>query len=231
LWKPNLVLLSFITPNLYRAMTASGFLLFGEGEWPFMRPRFVLIQGGKLNIVNQPLPKAEAIFMLPSIDDVPFIEYDRNYKRTEWDRPRWRYLHRSYLLRFLTSLYPLHEKDRPFVSFVSNADMLALNQSLLTSFVDAVRKDGAIPLLVYLPSKGDYKNRQARIPEGLQILIDAKLEHVDLTSCVERVSEPDRFTPIGGGIGGGHYTPQANAAVASCLGQTVRDRLALASSK
>ena len=75
----------------------------------------------------------------------------------------------------------------------------AINQRLLNSFVDAAHKDGATPLLIYLPGgKGDFENPPAGIPEGLQILQNAKLEHVDLTFCVERVSEPDRFMPPGG---------------------------------
>ena len=122
------------------------------------KPRFVLDQGGTLNIVNQPLPKAEDIFMLPSIHDVPFIEYDQKYKRADWDRPQWRDVHRSYFLRFLTSIYPFSEKDRPFVS---DADMRAVNSSLLHAFVDAVHKDGATPLLVYLPNKRDFKKKSA----------------------------------------------------------------------
>lgn len=229
LWKPNLVILSFIYHDFVRAMSPSGFLLFDESEFPFMKPRFVLDQGGKLNIVNQPLPKVEDIFMLPFIHNVPFIEYDRAYKRTEWDRPRWWHVHRSYLLRFLTSIYPLSETDRPFIS---DADMNAINQSLLSSFVDAVHNDGAMPMLIYLPSGRFNENPPARIPEGLQILQNANLEYIDLTSCVaERVSEPDRFMPLGAAGQGGHYTPQANAAVAACLAPTVQDRLGLTTAK
>lgn len=82
-------------------------------------------------------------------------------------------------------------------------------------------KDGAASLLVYLPTKVDYGTPPTLISGGLQILKNAKQEHVDLRSCVERVSEPDRFVPRVG-IGGGHYTPQANAAVAACFGPTVR---------
>jgi hypothetical protein len=229
-WKPSLVILSFINHDLVRAMSSTGFLLFDEGDFPFMKPRFVLNQGGKPNITNQPLPKAEDIFMLPYIHDVPFIEYDRAYRRTEWDRPRWWYVHRSYFLRVLTSIYSLNETDRPFVS---DADMHAINQSLLNAFVDAVHKDGATPLLIYLPGgKGDFKNPPVGIPEGLQILQNAKLEHVDLRSCLaEHVSEPDRFMPPGVAQQGGHYTPQTNAAVAQCLGPIVQDRLGLATAE
>ena len=80
--------------------------------FPFVKPRFVLDQGGTLNIVNQPLPKAEDVFMRPSIHYVPFIEYDEKYNRTDWDRPQWWYVHRSYFLRLLISLYRFSDKDR-----------------------------------------------------------------------------------------------------------------------
>lgn len=220
-WKPNLVILSFIDPDLDRTMSAYGFLIVEERAFPFMKPRFVLDQGGTLNIVNQPLPKAEDIFMLPSIHDVPFIEYDRKYNRTDWGRPQWRDVHRSYFLRFLTSIYRFSETDRPFVS---DADRHAVNSSLLHAFVDAVQKDGATPLLVYLPNKRDFKKKSPWMAEGLQILQHAQLEHVDLTSCLKRDSEPNHFIRMSGGHGG-HYTPRANAAVAACLGPIVRDRL------
>ena len=226
-WKPNLVILSFIDPDLHRTMSSYGFLIVDQSAFPFMKPRFVLDQGGTLNIVNQPLPKAEDIFMLPSIHDVPFIEYDQKYNRTDWDRPQWWYVHRSYFLRFLTSIYPFSEKDRPFVS---DADMHAVNSSLLNAFVDAVHKDGATPLLVYLPNKRDFKKKSPWIPEGLQILQHAQLEHVDLTSCLKRDSEPNHFIPKGEAHGG-HYTLQANAAVAACLGPIVQDRLGRATAE
>ena len=226
-WKPNLVILSFIDPDLHRTMSSYGFLIVDQSAFPFMKPRFVLDQGGTLNIVNQPLPKAEDIFMLPSIHDVPFIEYDQKYKRTDWDRPQWWYVHRSYFLRFLISIYPFSEKDRPFVS---DADLHSVNSSLLNAFVDAVRMDGATPLLVYLPNKRDFKKKSPWIPEGLKILQNAHLEHVDLTSCLKRDSEPNHFIAKGEAHGG-HYTPQANAAVAACLGPIVQDRLGRATAE
>jgi hypothetical protein len=226
-WKPNLVILSFIDPDLDRTMSAYGFLVVDQVPFPLMKPRFVLDQGGMLNIVNQPLPKAEDIFMLPSIHNVPFIEYDQKYKRTDWDRPQWRAVYRSYFLRFLISIYRFSEKDRPFVS---DADMRALNSSLLKAFVEAVHKDGATPLLVYLPNKRDFKKKPPWKSEGLQILQNAQLEHVDLTSCLKRDSEPNHFIPKGKPHLG-HYTLQANATVAACLGPIVRDRLGLATAE
>jgi hypothetical protein len=221
-WKPNLVILSFIDPDLERAMSSYGFLYIEEGN-SLPKPRFVLDQGGTLTIVNQPLPKAEDIFMLPSIHDAPFIEYDKKYNPTDWDRPQWSYVRRSYFLRLLISLYRFSDKDRPFVS---EADMHALNSRLLNAFVDTVHKDGATPLIVYLPNKRDFKKQSPWTADGLQILQHAHLEHVDLTSCLKRDPEPNHFIPKGK-IAAGHYTSQANATVAACLGPIVRDRLGL----
>jgi len=225
-WKPNLVILSFIDPDLDRTMSAYSWLFFDQGN-SLPKPRFLLDQGGTLTIVNQPLPKAEDIFMRPSIHDVPFVEYDRKYKRTDWDRPQWSYVHRSYFLRLLISLYRFSDKDRPFVS---EADKHAVNSSLLTAFVDAVHKDGAIPLIVYLPNKRDFKKQPPWKSEGLHILQNAQLEHVDLTSCLKRDSEPNHFIP-NGKPHNGHYTPQANATVAACLGPIVQDRLGRATAE
>ena len=61
-------------------------------DWPFAKPRFVLDQGDKLVIVNRPLLKAEDISLPPYIHDLPFIEYDRAYRPTEWDRSGWWYI-------------------------------------------------------------------------------------------------------------------------------------------
>ena len=225
-WKPTLVILSFINHNLFRAMGSAGFLLFDENEFPFIKPRFVLDREGSLDIVNRPLPRAEDVFKLRYIHDVPFIEYDRAYISAEWDRPMWWFLHRSYLVRCLTSLFPLHEEGRPYVS---DEDMRALNQALLNAFVTAVRQDGATSVLVYLPSdKREITKRPTWIPEGLQILNRANLEHVNLAGCLETVSESDRFVPSGVTGEGGHYTPSANSAIAACLAPTVLERLRLA---
>ena len=222
-WKPTLVILSFIEHDLFRAMSSSGFLLFDENEFPFIKPRFVLDREGRLDIVNRPLPKAEEIFKLGYIHNVPFIEYDRAYISAEWDRPRWWFLHRSFLARFLTSLFPLQTEGR---RYVSDEEMRTLNQALLKAFVAAVRQDGSTPVLVYLPSgQAEITKLPSRIPEGIQILKRANLEHVDLTGCLETVSESDRFVPSGVTGEGGHYAPPANEAIAACLAQPVLDRL------
>jgi hypothetical protein len=225
-WKPNLVILSFIDPDLDRTMSSYAWLFFEEGN-SLPKPRFVLDQGGTLTIVNQPLPKAEDIFRLPYIHDVPFVEYDKKYNRTDWDRPQWSYVHRSYFLRLLISLYRFSDKDRPFVS---EADKHAVNSSILHAFVDAVHKDGAIPLIVYLPNKRDFKKQSPWTADGLQILQHAHLQHVDLTSCLKRDSEPNHFIPKGKPHNG-HYTSQANATVAACLGPIVQDRLGRATAE
>lgn len=220
-WHPDLVILGFINHDVIRTMAIYTFLMFPDGGMPFAKPRFVL-QDGELEILNRPLPSTPQMLAQASIRDLPFIEYDINYRETEWDRPDWRYANHSYVFRLLTSLHPLYEHERPQVS---DRAMEEINRRIYEGFVKVVTKDGGLPVIVYLPTDTDYPIPSWE-PIGLKILREAGIPHHDLRTCVGAAHAPAELFNLP--ERGGHYSPRGNRVVTDCLFQEVqalRDKL------
>ena len=91
--------------------------------------------------------------------------------------------------------------------------MRALGALLFQAFTRDAREHGATPLILYFPSRTFFLPESAR-PASLakEVLDDAHIDYVDMTSCVARVPDADRFTNL-------HYSAATNAAVARCLAQ------------
>ncbi|CAI4030556.1 hypothetical protein DNFV4_00984 [Nitrospira tepida] len=222
-WHPDLVILAFINHDVTRTMAIYSFLTFPDGGMPFAKPRFVL-QNGELEVLNRPLPNLRQMLAKSSIRDLPFIEYDVSYRETEWDRPNWRYFYHSYLFRLLISLYPLHEPERPQVT---DRESARINRKIFEEFVKVVTKDGAVPVIVYLPTEEEVPVPWWE-PIGLKILREAGLPHHDLRKCVEEAHVSELFNPA---EIGGHYSPRGNQVINDCLFQKVQPLSALKSSR
>ncbi len=218
-WKPDVVVLAFVNHDVVRTLSIYSFLLFPGGETPFAKPRFVL-RDNQLVQLNRPLISPDKLFAASSIQELPFIEYDGEYKQTEWDRPVWRPFYHSYLFRLLISIYPLHERDRPVVSPQVLVD---LNTEIFRAFRSAVVESGAESLVVYLPSVDEIPDRLPWVPIGQRILREGQIPHVDIRDCMADRFASDFFMPPGQGQ---HYSPIGNRAAAACLSGSIRPLVA-----
>ncbi len=216
--RPDIAILGLISHDLlrttlvYYAIGFAGATVPGEAK-----PRFTM-KDGHLTLLNTPLLPSEAVYATQSIQNLPYIDYDRAYRPTEWQRHLYEF---SYLLRFAVSwcapcgglLESSHE----------NEETVSLNGTILHSFVRHATAAGTIPIVVFLPSFGEGRGAGGRLSGapliGARILKEAQVDFVDLTDCVERMDERERFTR------GWHYTPQANSTVADCLHDIVVARL------
>jgi hypothetical protein len=95
---------------------------------------------------------------------------------------------------------------------------VALNRAILQAFIGEARAHGSFPVVVYFPSRLDFRAR-ARSPAwqslAQRMLREGNIPHTDLTDCLAGLDPAERFGP-------GHYAPGANAAVAACLRDQVR---------
>ncbi|GKS58907.1 hypothetical protein YTPLAS18_24340 [Nitrospira sp.] len=223
-WKPDLVVLAFVNHDVVRSLSIYSFLLFSGGETPFAKPRFV-VRGGRLEQLNTPLIGPQALFNAPSIRTLPFIEYDGEYRDSEWGRADWKPFYSSYLFRLLLSLYPLHEPERPEISAQA---LREVNTELFRAFQKAVATTGANSLIVYLPSVDEVPERLPWVPIGQAILRDGNIPHVDLRDCMADGYTPDMFMPVGHGQ---HYAPSGNRVVVECLRGSIQDSLKQRSSR
>lgn len=216
-WRPDVVILGLIDHDLYRSMAVYFFVSFPGWDYPFAKPRFVS-RGGELALLNAPLPAPEAIAAARSIGELPFVEHDPGYRAEAW---RWHPLDRSYLHRLLVSKHAELTRDtRP-----SPQEMLALNRDILRAFVREARAQGTAPIVVYFPSDRNFRAlaRDPRWRSLAQTMLDnGDIAYIDTTPCLTPLPPADRFPADGRN----HLTPRANAAVATCLRDGVRDTLA-----
>ncbi|MEO6554858.1 MAG: SGNH/GDSL hydrolase family protein, partial [Nitrospiraceae bacterium] len=206
-WKPKVVIFSFISHDVERTMTVYTPLSYPEWDMPFSKPRFIL-RDGDLTKLNVPPLASEAIFSRGSVSELPFLEFDRGYRQSDW---RQSFFHFSYLARAFMIWFPRWEAVTPDVS---DEALVLVNASILKAFVRSAEQAGAAPVVVYHPKKGF-----AAGSLGKQVLQEAGLAYTDPTSCLLELDPADWFIPHG------HYTPQGNAAVAKCLLNVVRQAL------
>lgn len=217
-WHANIVILAVTFNAEFRTMGVYAFLGWPGSPVPWAKPHFVL-KDKRIELINLPLPSSEKIFSVPSITGLPFIEYDWNYKQTEWDLANWRPFYFSYLFRLITSLYPLSEVPREATSM---AAVRSINREILRSFVREVSSAGSIPIVLYLPREGDYSASPSSDRFMLEILHDTDIEFTDLTPCLGELSASERFLKPGNDR---HHSPQGAIRLAECVSGIVVPRL------
>jgi hypothetical protein len=203
-WHPDVVIFGLISDDMRRSMGVYGFLTFPGAEIPFPKPRLVVRETG-VEALNLPLPSPNSIFFSRTIEELPFVEYDRSFHGPEWVQRPYRSF---YLLRYLLSRNPGWVIPRPMVSDEAQS---ALNAEILQSFLRRAHKEGSIPIVVYFPSIDDFRNGTTE-PAGAarQTLDENNIAYVDMTICVEQIPDDRRFVIL-------HYSPETNSAIARCL--------------
>jgi hypothetical protein len=195
-------------------MTVYTSLNYPSWDMPFSKPRFIL-RDGALQKLNVPPLTPESIFARGSISELPFLEYDRGYRESDW---RHVLFHFSYLIRAFTTWVPRWEAVGPDVS---DDALVSVNASILKTFVQTAERSRTAPVVIYHPKR----ELDARPNSSLarRVLQEAGVGYSEPTSCLLKMDTTDWFIPRG------HYTPQGNAAVVKCLLPIVRQALAKAS--
>lgn len=210
LTRPDVVIFSVISHDLLRDIFIYNFMFAPDFlPLPYARPRPIL-RDGRLTILNNPTPSPMEIFNTADVHKLPYLANDSNYNWIEWERSPWRLLQRSLLFRTLTSLPtgpPAARQDKFF------AELKALEPYVLMSFVEAVRHDGALPILIYFPDEYELNMSTApyRTLPAPTILRKTGLDYVDASACLTPLPSDRRFAAEG------HYSPEANRALAKCL--------------
>jgi len=95
-----------------------------------------------------------------------------------------------------------------------------INSALLLTFARRAAAEGTVPLVIYLPSRGDLEglDRSAK-DKVLAVLQQSRVHYLDMTSCIKDVGLERAFV-----AGRRHYSAEGNAAVAQCLLPAVRSQ-------
>ena len=153
---PRIVIFGFISNDTERSMLVYPFISFPEWNMPFAKSRFI-VRDGELTNINAPARAPEAIFSRASIFELPLLEYHRGYMQSDWER---RFYHRSYLARLFVSWVPRWSIEK---AECTDKALVAVNASILETFVRSATEAGVIPLVIYLPQQGGTREVNLRL--------------------------------------------------------------------
>jgi hypothetical protein len=215
-WYPDVVVLAVISHDLLRSTMVYYQIGFPGAQVPGAKPRFV-VRGNKLVPVNVPLPRPESVFASTDVKDLPFLTYDRFYRSSDWTPHLYGFSHAFRLAQSWTSQWKYAMKQG------FDEETLSINRLLFDTFLRRVKEDGAIPVILFLPSYTEYRDAGGRPAKeqliGLRMLDGANVPYLSALPCLDRMPESEqKFTS------GWHYTPAANRVVAACLRAMLRDQ-------
>lgn len=148
-WKPQIVVIGITSTMIKRNINIYPFLEYPGWSFPFARPRLVM-KDDILTTINHPVPDPVQIFANTAISEVPHLDLDGYYRPSQWERGGvWHLLEKSYIFRFAYSLRPPSNDPEE----EQNLKAMQLSQFAAQRLVREVVKDGAVPLVVYLPYK------------------------------------------------------------------------------
>jgi hypothetical protein len=206
-WQPQIAVLSVTDDDLRRTMCVYAFLCFPGSGMPFAKPRLVLGPQG-LTPLNLPLAPPRTPFDARVIDELPHLAFDGSFDPVDWEQ---RFYHHAYAIRLVLSRYPPWSTLR---SAVSPPAQRALNAEIARAFIRLAHERGAVPVVVYLPSR-PRPGTSLGAPSVAREAFDAShIRYLDLTDCVRAVSPDARFVAL-------HYSASSNAAVARCLREAI----------
>ncbi len=215
---PDVVIVGLISNDFLRDTYVYNFMRYPNMlALPYARPRPAL-RDGHLTVLNTPLPAPTEIFARASVHDLPYLAEDVNYSPVEWERAPWRWLQRSFLFRVLTA-WPAGSSETRRASFED--EQHALNRAVLQAFMAAITAEGSTALFLFFPDRTELPDTPD-LPQPVlrsytvRLLEELGLPFIDTTPCVSTIPPERRFMP------GQHYTPEVNAALASCLPEVLR---------
>ena len=210
-WHPDIVILGLISHDVKRSMVVYPWLAFPEWDMPFSKSRFIL-RDGVLTNVNVPPLVPDAIFSTGSMTELPLLEYQNGYRPIDWQS---HFYHHSYLVRLCVTWFP-----RWLAMMSDVSEEVSVNAAIVKAFTRSVLHARSIPLVVYFPTKREVEHPSAELPIGKRVLQEADVAYTDLTPCMITAASTELFAP------NRHYSPQGNAAVATCLRTIVNETLA-----
>jgi hypothetical protein len=214
-WQPDVIILGFPLGDLYRTLTVYPFISSPHWGIPFSKPRIVL-DGNALRILNVPTIDPRVMFAQPSIENLPFLEYDAGYIPRRWRQSSFADL--SYVKRLLLDTWadPGSEPGSH-----GDEELVRVNGAIFREFIRVADNNGAIPLIAYFPGRQEILRSNGEQTEGQRIMKEIGVPFLDTTPCILEVGPDAGYVP-----NDTHYSPAGNGAVAKCVGDELTRILA-----
>lgn len=220
-YRPQVVTIGFMTENIYRVANTFRPFYFSRTAAPMAKPRFAL-RRGSLILHPNPLPTPDDYRRLLEAPQETLHRigrhdyfYNRSVRRSRFDfLPSVRLL----TLVRVSRRQPVMVRDR----YNTESEPYQVSEKLFDAFYREVESDGATPLILLFPARGDINLHRWGKGKRYQALIDhfetRGYRYVDMLECfAHRAADVDVQE-----LARAHYTPVGNLHVARCLLATLR---------
>lgn len=220
---PRIVVIGFMTHDLGRATSTFRLFHFRGSEIPFAKPRFVL-ENGALRLLPNPIQRREEYRGLLDDPEATLARIgarDFEFQRESPHGPLDVFASvRAARLAWTLWIDPPREPAplRPDGFFDTRSEAFALNLALFQAFADAVRADGALPLVVFFPGTEDPILESRRSGPTYAALRDAAIARgIPVFDAFDAVDALVARKGLKAAYRYDHYTAEGNAAVAAAL--------------
>jgi hypothetical protein len=221
---PRIVVLGF-TPDDLRRLVNVYRRFIDDREWPLAKPRFVLDDRGGLRLVPSPLPTTTAYERLRAHPTLvrELGHHDAWYAPEIYQNPFFDWsgavrLASVIAVRLRQHFFGQNRLLRGGV-FNTDAEAFRIQEAIFRQFAADVKRNGAQPLVVFLPDAGSLVQARAGQPTLYAplttVLREAGIDYVDTAPAFVTAPDHDRWASYF--MPGGHYSPRGNAIVAAAL--------------
>jgi hypothetical protein len=228
---PKIVVLGF-TPDDLRRLVNVYRRFIDDREWPLAKPRFILDDRGELQLIPSPLPTAAAYERLreqpASVRELG--RHDAWYAPEIYQNPLFDWsaavrLASDIAVRLREHFFSDNRLLRGGV-FNTDAEAFRIQEAIFREFAADVKRNGARPVIVFLPDAGSVTQARSGRPT-LYAPLEAALrragiDFIDTAPAFVAASAHEHATLYF--MPGGHYSPRGNAIVAAALAPALRVR-------
>jgi hypothetical protein len=225
---PRVVLIGFASDELGRTVNVYRRFIMPIGQAPLFKPRYLRRADGSLSLLEVPMrsrPDYERLLKDPS-EIIRLGKHDHWYQPSVYENPLYDYSTTVRLVVWTANqIYGRYVNgDRLVNGVVFNEESTAfkIQLELFSQFAEAVRANGALPVVVFFPEKVSADRGLAGGPKLydplLKPLKERGIEFLDAMEAFRAtgMADSESWYAIGG-----HYSPKGNAIVADWLASEV----------
>lgn len=221
--KPHLVLFGFQHSNIKRNMNIIRMFYSPNTDVIFSKPRFILVPGNNLSLLNTPTVKPEDILNLYSdFDQWPLKPYELFYQEDDYKMsPLYASRLATFIISGLTNNFSSRRKDYDF--FAEASPSRQLTERIIEEFEREVLEAQSSFIIVHLPTKSPLQNLLNGEPLQYQELLDglsSRYDLIDPAFGLTSQSKEDSFEELFA-KDTGHYSPIANRVVGEWIANTL----------
>jgi len=229
---PQIVVLGFTPDDLRRVVNVYRRFI-DDREWPLAKPRFLLDGSRGLRLIPSPLQGAadyERLRTQPThVRELG--RHDAWYAPEIYDNPLFDWSGAVRLASVIVVRLREHfiGQNRLLKGDVFNteAEAFRIQEAIFRQFAAEVERNGARPLILFLPDAGSLAEARAhRLTPYAPLaaaLRRAGIDYVDMAPAF--IAAPDHEHWSSYFMPGGHYSPRGNAIVAAALAPALRARV------